>query len=335
MAWKDGFVIEYVDNGSDSISCYKCMHYNRDDRSCNRTGAYVPEIGRNYWITCTPFELADDYNTVEMREKADRARARARNKEQSLKHNAAKRSATKKKNERIGSSTMIKGLHVGRTVCNSRNKLGHVKTLTNTTAIVEFEDGTIESYMIPNDFRDGRIRIFKHYHERNDEKADAHEQEVRKTDKPCATIGGLQNRLVYSSQYGQGIVIESQGAMITVVFAKGLQRVKFDVATAIRKQSLRFGPIVERPMVNRQEENANPKRSVKQPPKKRAHSTSVKTESKAPRTPKPATKQRRTKNNRSKANAANRPKTPGPTAKISDALDSNTLEKLEALKRSL
>ena len=347
MAWKDGFVIEYVDNGSRSISCYKCINMNRGDRSCNRRGLYIPEIGRDIWHTCPSFELADDYNTVEMREKADRIRGRERNKAKSQKRNAAKRAEAQKKDQRVGSVPMVKGLHVGREVCNFRNKLGRVKTLTSTTAIVEFENGTIESYKIPDDFNDGVIHIQMHNRAQNSNPSNKQAQASQPVSEPSLDVKSLQNRVVYSSQYGKGIVAKTHGSMITVLFVKGRQEVKFDAATAIKKGSLRFGPVVKLPKTEQPAKQASTgattepagkkaaqePRRMTAPAKQRVKATPEKRN--GPSKPKPATKRQQSKQSRPKVNVDRPMRGLDGKATISDALDNETLAKLEALKRQL
>ena len=244
MAYKDGFVIEYTNQGS-RISCYKCVYFNKHDKDCNKTGVYVPDVARDKWKKCAFFELADDYDTDEMRQKAARARALAQGMKQSKKQNSKKKNSVSKKDKQVGSVPSVKGLHVGRAVCDSRNRVGHVQSLTNTVAKIQFEDGTVGRFKIPDDFADGVIRIQRYdlhsegksvSKKRNRNSASIAKQQSRSELDGGSPVG----RKVYSANYGQGKVVASENGWITVVFSKGRKRVRFNAETARRDGALRL-----------------------------------------------------------------------------------------------
>lgn len=96
MAYKDGFVIEYTHQGG-RISCYKCVYFDKGDKSCNKTGIYVPEVAYENWKKCAFFELDGDWDTDAMRAKAERARALAQGKRKPKKQKKAKPASDGKK----------------------------------------------------------------------------------------------------------------------------------------------------------------------------------------------------------------------------------------------
>jgi len=232
MAWKDGFVIEYVDREA-RISCYKCRHFVLDGKYCTKARKYVGDVARRRWRTCKWFALAPDFNTVEMREFADRDRARAYNKKQSKKRNAEKKAEDAKKEQPVGSVLTVKGLHVGRIVRDRQGNSGYVKSLTSTTATIQFDNGTTKRYRIPEDFTDGVIRI--------------QSKGVSKTNKAAEPTKEQKARLerfvgykAYSPTYGLGTVVGTEGRQIVVAFSQGAKRVLFDPANALRDGRLKL-----------------------------------------------------------------------------------------------
>jgi len=89
MAYNDGFVIEYTHQGG-RISCYKCVYFDKGDKSCSKTGVYVPEVAYEKWKKCAYFELDGNWDTDAMRAKAERARALAQGKKKPKKKKKAK-----------------------------------------------------------------------------------------------------------------------------------------------------------------------------------------------------------------------------------------------------
>ena len=144
-------VIEYVERYP-YISCRKCYYFDPDSQCCDKIGEYVGGSAKNKWKTCRWFGLASDFDTVAMREMADRDRAQAQAKKKSKQRNAEKKASAKKKEQQVGSVTSVRGLHVGRAVRDSQKRTGRVESLTNTTALVKFDDGTTKRYRIPEDF---------------------------------------------------------------------------------------------------------------------------------------------------------------------------------------
>lgn len=59
-SWGTGYTIENTYE-SKRISCSCCIHYCKEDKSCNKTGAYVPINGYDYWRQCTHFILSPEY----------------------------------------------------------------------------------------------------------------------------------------------------------------------------------------------------------------------------------------------------------------------------------
>lgn len=59
-SWGTGYTIENTYE-SKRISCSYCIHYCKEDKSCNKTGAYVPINGYGYWKQCTHFILSPEY----------------------------------------------------------------------------------------------------------------------------------------------------------------------------------------------------------------------------------------------------------------------------------
>lgn len=99
MAYKDGFVIEYTHQGG-RVSCYKCVYFDKGDKSCNKTGVYVPDVAYEKWKKSAYFELEGDWDTDAMRMKAERARAIAQGK---------KKPKKKKKQQKASPSSGDKG----------------------------------------------------------------------------------------------------------------------------------------------------------------------------------------------------------------------------------
>lgn len=69
MAWKHGFVIEYVESGRKPLkgrmSCSKCENYT-SDKTCAISGALIREIGYDFWRHCKHFKLAEKYEIEEL-----------------------------------------------------------------------------------------------------------------------------------------------------------------------------------------------------------------------------------------------------------------------------
>lgn len=57
MAWKHGFVIDYIEGDGKGLSCSKCRHFD-EDKSCRITGQRMPEVGYGCWRNCRWFELS-------------------------------------------------------------------------------------------------------------------------------------------------------------------------------------------------------------------------------------------------------------------------------------
>ena len=51
MAWKHGFVIDYIEGDGKVLSCSKCRHFD-EDKSCRITGQRMPEVGYGCWKMC-------------------------------------------------------------------------------------------------------------------------------------------------------------------------------------------------------------------------------------------------------------------------------------------
>ena len=96
--------------------------------------------------------------------------------------------------------------------------------------------------------------------------------------EPDLKIEDLRGRWVESPQYGRGMVAEVKGSMIIVAFNKGMKRVAFDAAIAIKKQSLQFGPAVQKPKQKAGKKGQGT--SKESTPKKTSTSTSKKPDKK-------------------------------------------------------
>lgn len=236
MAYKDGFVIEYTNQGG-RINCYKCIFFNKSDKGCDKTGIYVPDVARDKWKTCAFFELATDYDTDAMRQKAERSRTLAQGK-QLTKKRKAKKKADANKHQYVGSVPTVKGLHVGRKVSDSRNRIGYVKSLTTTEARVVFEDGSKGVYKIPEDFSDGRIRVLR-FEEGTRGKETARKNTCRQTLLKADGEMLIGSR-VYSPKYGNGKIVGAEGMWVSVLFKKGSKRMRFNIESAMKDGRLSF-----------------------------------------------------------------------------------------------
>lgn len=66
MAWKHGFVIDYIEGDGKGLSCSKCRHFD-EDKFCRITGQRMPEVGYGCWRNCRWFEPSAKHKTARNR----------------------------------------------------------------------------------------------------------------------------------------------------------------------------------------------------------------------------------------------------------------------------
>lgn len=67
--YEKGFIVEHDNTLKKSIACTDCIHYEREDKSCTKTGRYLPEDGYNSWAKCDSFVLRSDAPNYDVKKK--------------------------------------------------------------------------------------------------------------------------------------------------------------------------------------------------------------------------------------------------------------------------
>lgn len=67
MAWgyEKSFVVEHDQTLKRRICCKDCTYYEKDDKSCNKRGLYLPEDGFDSWKKCQYFDMLSDVSHVD------------------------------------------------------------------------------------------------------------------------------------------------------------------------------------------------------------------------------------------------------------------------------
>lgn len=107
MAWKDGFVIEYVDRAW-KINCYKCDYCSSSGKVCIKKGVNLSRVANSEWKTCKYFELSTNYDTESMRMRVAQARAAAKGKKAPKKKKKQSEKGEKAKRQPIANSKQRK-----------------------------------------------------------------------------------------------------------------------------------------------------------------------------------------------------------------------------------
>ncbi len=166
MAWKHGFVIDYVEGDGKGLSCSKCRHFD-EDKSCRVTGQRMPEVGYDCWRNCRWFELSAKHETARNRkalesfcerrgfgfDEWDPKKAAKLNKDRSK---AIKAAAKARRVAEIESF----GLAPGSTVNSRKRGEGAIVSLGKKTVTVSF-GGDHATFPYPSAFLNGGLSIGK------------------------------------------------------------------------------------------------------------------------------------------------------------------------------
>jgi hypothetical protein len=123
MAYWDSNIIEYKE--STKPSCRYCRYY-RDDKSCEKTGQYIPDIGYNFWRYCKYFELDAYYDIEAIRERVSNAK-------RPKKAHAQKKQPDQTRPQKPNYS-------VGGLVVNREHQIGKIVDVTEDSISVNFSD---------------------------------------------------------------------------------------------------------------------------------------------------------------------------------------------------
>lgn len=166
MAWKHGFVIDYIEGDGKGLSCSKCRHFD-EDKFCRITGQRMPEVGYGCWRNCRWFEPSAKHKTARNRkalesfcerrgfgfDEWDPKKAAKLNKDRSKAIKAAAKARGVAEIESFG-------LAPGSTVNSRKRGEGTIVSLGKKTVTVSF-GGDYATFPYPSAFLNGGLSIGK------------------------------------------------------------------------------------------------------------------------------------------------------------------------------
>lgn len=203
MAYKDGFVIEYVEKRPTKLSCRVCVYIGAD-KSCSCRGVHIPSVGYDNWKYCDDFRLSSEYEDCEvlqrrfesLQAKRDRTPKKGKGRwEPSSGNSGAWRLAAERvRNNPVTPGTRVSHLHYGK---------GNVVRLTDDTVSVQFTDKLI-SFPYPTSVARGDIAVSSTQPPGKD-----HRERIG---------ADLRGTIVFHEAHGLGNVYTQEGSFIVVNF---------------------------------------------------------------------------------------------------------------------
>ena len=250
MAWKDGFVLEYVDpeNGHHKgrrLSCRKCAHFDKGTACCEVRGYPLSDLGYDAWKKCEWFDFASGYNDEVHQKALDKQRGIA---ERASKGGRAKKHVANEEEhnrQRRLNEILEADLHAGDKVMSRKRGEGTIVSIGKGKMRAKFRDGQVVVFAYPDVFVNKALSIVPRGSsgiETNtvpfDEIARRQKQDAQKTsrngsqarkgeveaafrrdDSRYASLRFDVGKCVHHVRYGFGKVVERSNGKIRVKFA--------------------------------------------------------------------------------------------------------------------
>lgn len=217
MAYKDGFVIEYVEKQPTRLSCRVCAFIGKD-KSCSKRGLYVPDVGYDNWKYCNSFRLASDFEENEELQAKYQAH---RNRKKPKGNDKAKVSPTSSASGRQR-HTQAERLHRNQVKPNSqvvhkRHGRGRVEAVLKDKVIVCFS-GKRARLPYPDCIASGDLQIVAADEGQTPEQQNKSSAEAARASRPGCFEGNWVNAYIYHSKLGLGQIYSQSETYLTAHF---------------------------------------------------------------------------------------------------------------------